>query len=444
MLGPGRLALATPFDGLAPATGTLAILAALRSRGWRVQHYGTRACLDDPERVRLATGLPGRHLDPWLMPPDLLRTVFGRSIGPADLAVVEGAMGAPVSLVKAPFGTPGDLAPVAQALRLPAVALLPAQTIDPAHLPGLDPRIEAVILDGLDPGERFDALREGFETWSHRPLLGAVPAMPAAREALADPNEAEEALDALARGFLQTAQLGRLRSLAARAPALGPVSDVEETCRRPFRVAYARDDAFTRYFPDTLETLEAVGAELVEFSPLHDETLPAHCDLLIFGCGYTERHAEALGANLSLILALREYVRQGRRVYAEGGGMAYLGREIVVGGRSFPVAGVFPFVAETLLDRPRPEPVSRRLRRPTWLGPAGTLVRGYQAGRWRLTPAPGLDGPPGPSGPLTSLGDMFFHHHAIGGLVHLQLAALPHVVSAFIHPRVPTPINRRS
>ena len=75
-----------------------------------------------------------------------------------------------------------------------------------------------------------------------------------------------------------------------------------------------------RYFPDTLETLEALGAELVEFSPIRDESLPEAVDLVMIGCGFPDRHADALADNLSLIAALRSHVCRGHRIYSEGGG----------------------------------------------------------------------------------------------------------------------------
>ena len=83
-------------------------------------------------------------------------------------------------------------------------------------------------------------------------------------------------------------------------------------------MAYAQDEAFGRYFPDTLESLEALGADLVEFSPLRDERLPDGVDLVMIGCGHPDEHADLLASNMSMIAALREHVCRGRRIYSEG------------------------------------------------------------------------------------------------------------------------------
>ncbi len=192
------------------------------------------------------------------------------------------------------------------------------------------------------------------------------------------------------------------------------------------------DAAFGGYFPDTLETLEALGAELVEFSPLYDETLPERVDLIMIGCGTPDRHADELAANLSLIASLRAHVCRGRRIYSEGGGTAYLGRSMLLDGRRVPGAGILPFDAELRARPTDPFPVSRTfLRDAGWLGPEGTMVRGYRSGRWQLHPAPEPGDCPSRSGALTSQSDMIFRNNAIGSLVHLHLASLPEVVAAF-------------
>ena len=126
-------------------------------------------------------------------------------------------------------------------------------------------------------------------------------------------------------------------------------------------MAYAQDEAFGGYFPDTIEALEALGADLVEFSPLRDEALPDGVDLVMIGCGLPDHHADELAANHSMIAALGEHVCLGRRIYSEGGGTAYLGRRMIIGGRCYRGAGILPFDAELIPDPPPPIPVARRL-----------------------------------------------------------------------------------
>ena len=91
-----RLALATPASGPEPSLASIAMLAGLTQRHSRVQHFRTRACPTVTEAVGQVTGLPGRHIDAWLMPPDLCRGLFARGARSAELAVVEGTLDEPM------------------------------------------------------------------------------------------------------------------------------------------------------------------------------------------------------------------------------------------------------------------------------------------------------------------------------------------------------------
>ena len=204
------------------------------------------------------------------------------------------------------------------------------------------------------------------------------------------------------------------------------------------RVAYALDDAFGGYFPDTLETLEALGAELVEFSPLRDGDLPPDVDLVLIGCGFPDRFAETLASNQCLHAALKSHVCQGRRIYSEGGGMAYLGRSMILPDGCVNGVGILPIDATLRPDWTPPTPVERTLYRDGWLGPRGTRVRGYRSGRWDLAPVEIDSHCRNCYGTLSEEGDVTFHHHAVGSLIHLHLGALPEVVSAFLGPHRPS------
>src|SRR5215472_4366343 len=119
-----RLALATAAAGPEPSLCSLALLAGLTKQRWRVQHFRTRACPTATEAVGQVTGLPGRHLDAWLMPVEVCRGLFARAAGSSEIAIVEGTLEDPLPGISltAP-DSPGALRPIAEALDLPIVAV---------------------------------------------------------------------------------------------------------------------------------------------------------------------------------------------------------------------------------------------------------------------------------------------------------------------------------
>lgn len=438
-----RLALAVPGCGPEPSPASLGLLAGLSSLGWSVQHFRSRACPTGTEAVHQATGLPGRHLDAWLMPPEVCRGVFARGTRGADLSLVEGTLEEPTAtLSREHHDRPGGLGPIAEALDLPTVALLPCPRWDDLHLCDLPRDIDAVLVDGLEEPQDFARIASAVRIMTRKPVIGAVEALPEVRRALSlsPPNDplASDLIASLARSFLKFADIPAIKSIANSRPfPFDPC--VHELADRPrFRVAYAQDEAFGGYFPDTLETLEALGADLVEFSPLRSEDLPKAVDLVMIGCGFPDQFAEALSANLSLINALRSHFYRGRRIYSEGGGTAYLGRSMRVDGRDFTGVGILPFDAERKIDPPPPQPLSCTILCDTWLAPRGTEVRGYHSDRWRLKPTSEHCHASAGFGPMSDVGDFFYHHHAVGSLMHLHLAALPQVVAAFPGPHRPS------
>jgi cobyrinic acid a,c-diamide synthase len=444
-----RLALATPAAGPEPSVASLCLLAGLTQRLWRVQHFRTRACPTATEAVGQVTGLPGRHLDAWLMPPSICRGLFARAAGSAELAVVEGTLDEPISdRMYTSCDRPGDLKPIAEALDLPIVAVVScrASSAETIHLPRLPEGVDAVLLDELSDQAALPQLKRLYRLAAKLPVIGAIETMPSVRAALEklprDGRLPEDLIEALAHAFWKHADERAICELAHRAAVREPIDlsclQGQERRRRRFRVAYAQDEAFGRYFPDTIEALEALGAELLEFSPLRDERLPAGADLAMIGYGMPDRHADELASNVSMIAALREHVCRGRRIYAEGGGTAYLGRTMKIDGRHVPGAGILPFDAELSSEPQTPVPVTRTLLRDCWLGPRGTTVRGYKTGRWRLIPSIEKFECPACFGALAAEGDWFYHHHAVGSLIHLHFGAFPEVVDAFAGPHSPS------
>jgi cobyrinic acid a,c-diamide synthase len=162
---------------------------------------------------------------------------------------------------------------------------------------------------------------------------------------------AEESIEKAAEMASKYLDLDRLLAIAREAPHLAATSEIpiekidldfEEKKRKP-RIGVIKDAAFQFYYPENLEALEAAGAEIVMVSALADARLPS-LDGLYIGGGFPETHAQALAENKGFRQDVRRLAEKGLPIYAECGGLMYLGESLVLSGVAYPMVGVFPVI----------------------------------------------------------------------------------------------------
>ena len=106
-------------------------------------------------------------------------------------------------------------------------------------------------------------------------------------------------------------------------------------------ISVAYDEAFCFYYEDNLDALRKAGAQLLFFSPIHDDILPK-CGGLYLGGGYPELYAKELFSNTSMRESIKEAVEGGLPTVAECGGFMYLSKSIRdEAGDVLGMAGVF-------------------------------------------------------------------------------------------------------
>ncbi len=226
-------------------------------------------------------------------------------------------------------------------------------------------RLGGVVLNMI-AGKRHEAvIREAVERYAGVPVIGAIPRLdeaelPERHMGLTPWQEHPDVKDAIGRssGIIKKyVDLDRLMRIARAAPPLSAPRAGKGIGRElkmaplPLRVGVIRDSAFQFYYPENFEELQERGAEIVEVSALSASALPP-VDALYIGGGFPETHAIALSKNKPFMRSLKRAVEAGLPVYAECGGLMYLGRSLLLGGRSHPMAGVFP-VSFAMHDKPR-------------------------------------------------------------------------------------------
>ncbi len=343
--GTAPAALITaPGSGQGKSMITAALARLHRNAGRRVRVFKHGPDYLDPMVLEKASGAPVYQLHPWMTGEAECRWRLAEATAEADLVLVEGSMGL--------FDGDPSSADLTVLGGLPALPVIDAagmaQTFGAVAL-GMasyrrDVPVHQVIANRIGSARHGDMLAQSLPPGID--LLGAVPR----HEALAIPDrhlgivQAEEIpdldqrLDAAA-GVLAEAGLGALPrpvTLAAERPAPPP------RLLQGRRIAIARDRAFAFIYPANLDLLRAMGAELVFFSPLNDDSLPA-ADALWLPGGYPELHAAGLAANTAMADAIRAHHRAGRPILAECGGMMYCMDSLVdAGGGEHRMAGLLP------------------------------------------------------------------------------------------------------
>ncbi len=339
--------VAAATSGSGKTTVTTGILRALSLKGHRVQPFKVGPDFIDPSYLTAAAGRPCRNLDGHLLPGPTIQGLFEKGCGGADVAVVEGVMGLYDGL-----GAEGlySTAWTARRLGLPVVLLVDAAAGATsvaavvhgfATLPGLAPSLIGVILNRVGGEAHGETVTEAVRSLTGLPVLGWLPKMadvafPSRHLGLVPAVERAELalqIDRLGREVLERIDLERLLALAAdrKSPPGAPLEEIFPLADRPVRVAYAWDRAFSFYYRDALDLLEAFGAELVPTSPLEDESLPEATEALLVGGGYPEVFLDELADNAPYLASLRSAHAAGLPVYAECGGMMYLGRSLTDG-----------------------------------------------------------------------------------------------------------------
>jgi len=139
-----------------------------------------------------------------------------------------------------------------------------------------------------------------------------------------------------------------IKNFPALSASAAPVKNLQSTTPKfSKRIAVAQDEAFHFYYVANLEWLRQQGAEIVSFSPLHDNKVPENVDALILGGGFPEVFAEEMSANRSMLISLKKSVESGIPCYAECGGLMLLADGLKVhSGKCYSMAGVVPGTVE--------------------------------------------------------------------------------------------------
>lgn len=341
------------------------ITAAYSEQGQNVVPFKKGPDYIDAGWLHLAAGGPCYNLDPFLMTEKALTKSFHSHSAQADMVVVEGNRGLYDGVD--PEGTYSS-AELALSLGLPVLLVVDCtkttRTVAAMVLGclKLDNRVDirGVVLNRIGSSRHESIVRSSVERYTDVRVLGAIPRMkkdvfPMRHLGVTPYLEHEEAggtIAFLARSARDCLDLAAIEEIMAEIPAVPDTpADQGKGDKSKVSIGIIRDAAFQFYYPENIEALIKEGADIVEINALTDPRLP-DVDGLYIGGGFPETSVRQLSANISFRESVKKQAQNGLPIYAECGGLIYMGESMVLKGVEFPLAGVFS-VKFSLEKRPQ-------------------------------------------------------------------------------------------
>ena len=332
--------IAAPQSGSGKTLITCALLQALKEKNYYLESFKCGPDYIDPMFHKTVLGISSRNLDPFFTEDSITRMLLAKGQDSRDLAVIEGVMGlydglggireeaSSYALAKA-TNTPIILTVNARGMGRSLLALLSGfLQYDTAHL------IKGVILNQT-PSSFASVLSKEIEETFHIPIVASFPVRDDVRIesrhlGLVMPYELEDIQSRLkiaSQVLCENANIEQILEIAKSAPKLeyDVKRDIKQKLtEKTIRIGVARDEAFCFYYEDNLDLLKSLGAKLIFFSPLHDDTLPKDLDGILFGGGYPELYLKELEENESMRNSVKSAIENKMPSLAECGGFMYL------------------------------------------------------------------------------------------------------------------------
>ena len=338
-----RIMFAAPKSGSGKTTITCGILQALKNMGEQVVSFKCGPDYIDPMSHKTVIDIPSKNLDTFFTDPDMTRTLFLKGRSEDDFAVIEGVMG----LFDGLGGVceEGSSYHLAQVTKTPIVLVVDTKGMARSVLPYIagflaydqDHLIKGVVLNRTSKA-MYDLLRPLIEEELHVAVTGYFPEqkqfqLGSRHLGLIMPDELSDIKNQmrhLAEEVVKTISIEQICMIANEAQELDNTKKRISCDMKKHRaeehpvIAVAKDEAFCFYYEDNLQMLKDYGAEIVFFSPVHDNCLPENCDALLIGGGYPELHLDKLSNNENLKAEIKQAFEHGMPMVAECGGFMYL------------------------------------------------------------------------------------------------------------------------
>ncbi len=360
---PPAFTIAALRGGSGKTIASLAIIRALKQRDKKVACFKKGPDYIDAAWLAAASGNQCFNLDPFLMAPDTIKASFNYRASGHDVAVIEGNRGLFDGMDLEGSSSTSTLARLLDAPVILVVDCTKSTRTIAALVHGcltFEPDVPflGVILNRVAGDRHINMVTKAIEHYTGLPVFGFIPRLrkdplPMRHLGLTPADEfngIEPALNQLAEIAEKHIDLDAILDSASKHQhpdrqyqiSAQDLFEIEGPIYSGLKIGVIKDAAFQFYYPENLEALTLLGAELVYLSAIKDRTIP-HIDGLYIGGGFPETQAALLEKNESFRKALLNLINHQLPVYAECGGLMYLGQSILWQNSKYEMVGAIPF-----------------------------------------------------------------------------------------------------
>jgi cobyrinic acid a,c-diamide synthase len=351
-----RVLISSHKGGAGKTLFTIGLISVLKELGFKISAFKKGPDYIDAGWLSKISGVPCRNLDLFLFDEKENLYSFYTGSKESELAVIEGNRGLfdgmdiygscstskLARILKAPIIIVLDCTKVTRSLAALVKGFINFEE-------GLD--IKGVVLNKIARSRHENIIRKSIEYYTDIKVLGAIPKLknlPSERHlGLITSSEYDEELflEELREAVKKNTDIEKIIEISKSVKPLEieiPEERMELQCKG-IRVGVFKDESFQFYYPENLEALSNLGAELEFINAFTTKRLPK-VSALYLGGGFPEVKAEALAENQDLLKDVKEVILDGMPVYAECGGLMYLGKKIIWKGKEYPMCKALPII----------------------------------------------------------------------------------------------------
>ncbi|MDY0131939.1 MAG: cobyrinate a,c-diamide synthase [Desulforegulaceae bacterium] len=338
---------------------SLGLVSLLRGIGKKVSPFKKGPDYIDAGWLALASGRHCYNLDTYMCTNEIVKQSFGYHSQGSDFALIEGNRGLFDSIDVDGLTSTAEIAKLLNSPVIVCIDCTKCTMTIAAIVMGLrafDPELElsGVIFNRVAGPRHAGKLTKAVEHYTDVQVIGALPKVKKfdfserhmGLVPTCENKMASLIIEDTGRIIKENLDIDKILSISKSKNSISFEKSPYEVLMsgksfEEVNIGIIIDNSFQFYYPENILILEKYGANLIKINAMEDKFLPDNLHALYIGGGFPECFAKELSENITMRKSIKEKADNGLPVYAECGGLMYLGKSIILEENEYEMCSFF-------------------------------------------------------------------------------------------------------